>query len=412
MPQKPIGFAPPPISEELIEAVTRVLRSGWITSGPELAQFEAELRDWLRVPEVVCLSSWTTACELVLRWWGVGPGDEVIVPAVTYAATANIVLHCGATPVIVDIDPEEAVCRADTIEAAITSKTKVVMPVDLAGWPVDYDAIRDVCERARSVFVPRGPEQVALGRPLFLADAAHSFGATYRGQPVGGQADVTGYSFHAVKNLTTAEGGGLALNLPEPLSNASLQKWLKTMSLHGATRDAFAKTRGGTPHYDIIHAGYKCNMTDIQAAMGRVQLRHYKATLAKRKDIVNRYLQGFADEKWHRPSPVISAQRESAYHLFMLRIAGINAEGRDRIMADLHKAGIPSNIHFPPLPMLSVHRSRNTTPDLRTECPGAWQHWNEEISLPVHLELEAEDVDRIIAACREAIAKELSLGQA
>lgn len=406
----PIGFAPPPITEELVEAVGRVLRSGWITSGPELAAFESELAEWLEAPDVVCLSSWTTACELVLRWWGVGPGDEVIVPAVTYAATANIVLHCGATPVIVDIDPVEAVMTPAAVAAELTPRTKVVMPVDLAGWPVDYDGILAVLESARAAgFQAATPEQEALGRPLFLADAAHSLGATYKGKPVATQADVTGYSFHAVKNLTTAEGGGLALNLPAPLQNDDLRKWLKTMSLHGATKDAFTKTLGGSPHYDIIDAGYKCNMTDIQAAMGRVQLRHYRSTLERRKALAAQYHAGFEGQDWYIAPPLMSGDRETAYHLFMLRVAGLTAAGRDRIMAAMRAEGIATNVHFPPLPMLHVHRSRNTCPPLDSGAfPGAASHWNQEISLPLHLELTDADCERVIAAAIAAVERELA----
>ena len=408
----PIGFAPPPITEELIEAVGRVLRSGWITSGPELSAFESELAAWLEAPDVVCLSSWTTACELVLRWWGVGPGDEVIVPAVTYAATANIVLHCGATPVIVDIDPTEAVATAASVRAALSPRTKVVMPVDLAGWPVDYDGIRDVLEAARVGFEAKTEAQQALGRPLFLADAAHSFGATYKGKPVATQADITGYSFHAVKNLTTAEGGGLALNLPAPLSNTELRKWLKTMSLHGATKDAFTKTLGGSPHYDIIDAGFKCNMTDIQAAMGRVQLRHYRSTLARRKALAAQYHEGFQGKAWYIAPSLQSEDRESAYHLFMLRVAGLTAAGRDRIMLAMREEGIATNVHFPPLPMLHVHRSQNTCAPLDSGAyPGAEAHWNQEISLPLHLELTDLDCARVVASAIEAVERELG-GQA
>ena len=404
----PIGFAPPPITEELVEAVARVLRSGWITSGPELAAFEAELAEYLGVSEVVCLSSWTTACELALRWWGVGPGDEVIVPAVTYAATANIVLHCGATPVIVDIDPAEAVLTPASIAQAMTERTKVVMPVDLAGWPVDYDGILAVLESHRDAFQPATDRQRVLGRPLFIADAAHSFGASYKGKPVAAQADVTGYSFHAVKNLTTAEGGGLALSLPDPLSNIELHKWLKTMSLHAATKDAFTKTLGNSPHYDIIDAGYKCNMTDIQAAMGRVQLRHYPETLARRKSLARQYHNAFQHEPWYMPPPLQSDDRESAYHLFMLRVRGLTATGRDAVMTAMRDQGIATNVHFPPLPMLHVHRSRNTCPDLDSGAyPGARSHWHQEISLPLHLELSDADVTRIATTATAAIEQVL-----
>ena len=404
VPVPVIGFAPPPITEELVEAVGRVLRSGWITSGPELAAFEAELAGWLEAPAVVALSSWTTACELALRWFGVGAGDEVIVPAVTYAATANIVLHCGAEPVFVDIDPATGVVRAEDVARAMTPRTKAVMPVDLAGWPVDYDAIGQVLADFKD-FRAATPQQEQLGRPLFLADAAHSFGARWRGKPVATQADITGFSFHAVKNLTTAEGGALAFNLPAAFDLEETVRWFKVMSLHGATKDALAKTRGASPHYDIIDAGFKCNMTDIQAAMGRVQLRHYDATLARRREICERYAAFFGSLAGCLVPPLQDDRRESAYHLFMLRIEGIDAARRDAIMARVREQGIATNIHFPPLPSLSVHKNRPGCPPLEA-FPGALEHWNSEISLPVHLELTDADVERICQVVASEIERE------
>jgi dTDP-4-amino-4,6-dideoxygalactose transaminase len=391
-PLGPIGFAPPPIDESTVEAVVRVLRSGWITSGPELAAFEQELAAFCEVPDAVALGSWTAACELVLRWWGVGPGDEVILPAITYAATANIVLHCGATPVIVDIDPDCYQLTPQRLRAAITPHTKVVMPVDLAGWPVDYVGISSLLEEPaiREQFRPSNALQAQVGRPLFLADAAHSFGARVNGKRLGGQADVVGFSFHAVKNLTTAEGGGLCWNLPSGLDSAEFRKWIKTWSLHGATRDAHTKTLGGSWHYDIVGAGYKCNMTDLQAAMGRAQLKQYAGQLERRREWAFRYDRALSDAHWYVAPPLESAGRQSSFHLFTPRIKGFRAAQRDELIQRLQGDGIATNVHFIPLPMLTVHRDRGLR---MADYPHAACYFDEVISLPLHLQLTAEQVD-------------------
>lgn len=393
----PIGFAPPPIDEDTIRAVERVLRSGWITSGPELALFEQDIAQYVGVDLALCFSSWTTACELALRWYGVGPGDEVILPVVTYAATANIVLHCGATPVLVDIDPTDRVAAASTIQARITERTKAVMPVDLGGWPVDYAAIAACLNEpeVRSRFQANSPEQRLLGRPLFLADAAHSFGARIGGEPVGKQADITGYSFHAVKNLTTAEGGALAFALPAGFDLVSIRKWFQSMALHGQSKSALEKTKTGSWHYDIVEAGYKCNMTDIQAAMGRSQLQKYPEQLLRRKEIAKTYHAGFSGCDWYGAPPLEDESRTSSFHLFQLRIRGFSAAQRDELMALLKEEGIATNVHFTPLPMLTLHQNRGERMD---NYPNAAAFFNETLSLPVHLALSDGDVERVIRA--------------
>lgn len=400
---KPIGFAPPPIDEDTIEAVTRVLRSGWITSGPELAAFESEIADFLQVEMALCFSSWTTACELALRWFGVGPGDEVIIPVVTYAATANIVLHCGATPVFVDIDPLERVITADAIARHITPRTKAVMPVDLGGWPVDYRAIAKLLnsEQTRAQFQGATPEQQQLGRPLFLSDAAHSFGASYHGSPVGGQADITGFSFHAVKNLTTAEGGALAFALPKAFETAPIQRWFKSMALHGQSKSALEKTNTGTWHYDVQEAGFKCNMTDIQAAIGRAQLPKYPDQLARRREIALSYDRAFSECAWYEAPPLYSHDRQSSFHLFQLRIVGFTAEKRDALMAYLKDRGIATNVHFQPLPLLSLHKNRG---ERISDYPHAARFFEETLSLPIHLQLSSDDVEHITAFVIEGVA--------
>ena len=390
-PRKPIGFAPPPIDEDSIQAVERVLRSGWITSGPELAQFELDLSAYLGTEQTLCFSSWTTACELALRWFGVGPGDDVLLPAMTYAATANIVLHCGARPVLVDVDPVERVVTLETLKAAWTPMTKVVMPVDLAGWPVDYEAISDwlKSKTISSAFQPKTPIQKQLGRPLFLADAAHSLGATYAGQPIGNQADITGFSFHAVKNLTTAEGGALTFALPKEFQLDEIAHWFRTMSLHGQSKSAFEKTNAGQWNYDVLHAGFKCNMTDIQAALGRAQLKKYPDQLRQREMLAKAYHQAFSAYSWYIAPPLKDAKRISSFHLFSMRIKGFNRKMRDELMAHLKEYGVASNVHFMPLPLLSLHRNRGEN---ISNYPNSAQAFEELISLPLHLNLSVEDI--------------------
>lgn len=403
---KPIGFAPPPVDEDTVAAVTRVLRSGWITSGPELAAFESELSAYVGVSSVLCFSSWTTACELALRWYGIGPGDEVILPVMTYAATANIVLHCGATPVFVDVELGDRVVSLNSLQSAWSPRTKAVMPVDLGGWPVAYAEISTWLnsDAVRSGFSPSNEVQRQFGRPLFLADAAHSFGATYDGAPVGQQADITGFSFHAVKNLTTAEGGALAFKLPPSIDSKRTQAWFKSMALHGQSRSAHEKTTSGNWQYDVQEAGFKCNMTDIQAAIGRVQLTKYPSQLLRRKAIVARYHAGLASKPWYGQPAFADAKRESSFHLFALRILGIKAEQRDHIMQDLRASHIATNVHFIPLPMLTLHKQRGERMD---SYPNAQRLFDESLSLPVHLELSDSDVDRIIQCLCESVDRRL-----
>jgi dTDP-4-amino-4,6-dideoxygalactose transaminase len=408
-PRKPIGFAPPPIDEDSIKAVERVLRSGWITSGPELAQFELDLSAYLETEQTLCFSSWTTACELALRWFGVGPGDDVLLPAMTYAATANIVLHCGARPVLVDVDPIERVVTLETLKAAWTPMTKVVMPVDLAGWPVDYEGISSwlKSEGISSAFRPNTPIQKQLGRPLFLADAAHSLGATFAGKPIGNQADITGFSFHAVKNLTTAEGGALTFALPKEFELNDIAQWFRTMSLHGQSKSAFEKTKAGQWNYDVVDAGFKCNMTDIQAALGRAQLKKYPDQLRQREKLADEYHQAFSSYPWYIAPPLRDAKRISSFHLFTMRIKGFNRTLRDDLIAHLKENGIASNVHFMPLPLLSLHRNRGEN---IADYPNSARAFEELISLPLHLNLNLEDVHYIRDVSADFIGNALKNG--
>lgn len=399
-----IPFSPPRIDELTIQAVTDVLRSGWITSGPQLRTFEAEVSDYVHGRAVICLNSWTNACELVLHWFGVGPGDEVIIPAYTYAATANIVKHVGATPVLVDVEPGTCHIDIPALERAITSKTKVVMPVDIGGMPVDYDAIMSVLVTKKSLFTPASDVQKLLGRILFLADAAHSFGADYKGKKVGIHADITGYSFHAVKNLTTAEGGALAFNLPEPFDNLGVRNRMRISGLHGQTKDAFSKTVGGSWRYDVIEAGFKCNMTDLQAAIGLVELRRYPETLGWRKRVCALYNELFADIPEVEIPKFITADAESSYHLYMLRVNNCSEEQRDAIIDRIQEKGVSVNVHFQPLPLLSYYKNLGYR---MSDYPNAFNYYQNEISLPVWYGLADHQVTRIVNIVVDSIRETL-----
>ncbi|MCH2199524.1 MAG: DegT/DnrJ/EryC1/StrS family aminotransferase [Flavobacteriales bacterium] len=391
-----IPFSPPRVDDRTVEAVTEVLRSGWITTGPKTAQFETELAEYIGVDKVLALNSWTNACELVLRWFGVGEGDEVILPAYTYAATANIVMHVGATPVLVDSLPDHCHINPHAIAEAVTERTKVIMPVDIGGMPVDYDGIWSVINDKKSLFRPNSSEQKKLGRILFLSDAAHSFGAKYKGKQIGQQADISGYSFHAVKNLTTAEGGALAFNLQNKEDNEELYRRLRISALHGQTKDALSKTDGNW-RYDIIEAGFKCNMTDIQAAMGLVELSRYDETLACRKSICERYDEAFIDGPFIIP-PQQDDDRETSYHLYQLRLRNGCERDRDALIDALREQGISSNVHFQPLPLLSFYREQGYH---MSDYPNAWKAYENEISLPVWYGMTREMVARVSHAVQE-----------
>lgn len=407
-----IPFSPPRIDERTIAEVTAALRSGWITTGPRTKEFEKRLAAYCSVPNVIALNSWTNAAELVLRWFGIGPGDEVIVPSYTYCATANIVLHVGATPVMVDV-LDDLTIDPDAVRKAITPRTKCIVPVDIGGLPARVDGIMRIAEEARAQFVPskqastNHPQRI-LGRPLVLSDAAHSFGASIGGRKVGAQADITGFSFHAVKNLTTAEGGALALNMPAPFDNGALYKLFNTMSLHGQSKDALAKTEPGAWRYDVEFAGWKCNMTDLQAAIGSVELERYdSSTLVRRKAICDRYDAAFrGDARFILPTfiaqPADSSEqtRTSCHHLYMLRVAQATEEMRDAIISAIAKREVSVNVHFIPMPMLSLYKGLGYR---IADHPNAYLHYSREISLPVYYDLTDAQVDTVIAAVKAAV---------
>lgn len=391
-----IPFSPPRVDQVTIDAVTEVLRSGWITTGPKTRLLEKEIASYCEATSCLCLNSWTNAVELVLRWFGVGPGDEVIIPAYTYSATANIVIHVGAKPILVDCDNGSFLISSESVRKKITSRTKVVMPVDIGGLPVDYDSFMDLVneDEVKNRFKPSNAIQEKLGRILVISDAAHSFGADYKGKKVGTQCDVAGFSFHAVKNLTTAEGGALLLNLPQPLDNLEIRSRLNISALHGQTKDALSKTQAGQWRYDIIEAGYKCNMTDIHAAIGLVELERYQETLKRRKEICDLYSNFLSlSNNFIVPSfEDLANESKSCYHLYMLSLRNGNEETRDELIKRLALDGISTNVHFQPIPLLSFYKENGY--DIK-EFPNAYSQYASEISLPVYFDLKNDEVEYI-----------------
>lgn len=393
-----IPFAPPRIDDEIINEVVATLKSGWITTGPRTKQFEKNLSAYNGNAATLCLNSATAGLEIMLRWFGVKEGDEVILPSYTYSATANVVIHCGATPVLVDTNVDDFNINVDAIRKAITKNTKVIMPVDFAGYPCDYDAINSLVNEAsvKANFTPDTEEQEKLGRIMILSDAAHSLGGFYKGKRTGTLADATVFSFHAVKNLTTAEGGAIALNFPLPFNNEDIYKYLCIYTLHGQNKDALAKMQKGNWRYDIIEAGFKCNMTDIMAAIGLVELTRYdNDTLVVRKVICNKYAEKLSQYNWAELPPLVSENAETSYHLFPLRIKGITEEQRDLIIKKIFDFDVSVNVHFIPLPMLSFYKNRGYN---ISNYPVTFSNYSREISLPVFYNLNEEMTDRVLNA--------------
>ena len=392
-----IPFAPPYISEAVISEVTDTLRSGWITSGPRVDRLEAMMQEFTGIGRCICVNSWTSGALLALRWWGIRPGDEIIVPAYTYAATALAALHAGARPVMVDIGDDLTIDVAKLSEA-ITERTKAIIPVDIAGWPCDYARIREILERpsVRRLFNPADDRQRILGRPLLMADAAHSLGAVVDNRSAGLAADITVYSLHAVKNITTAEGGVIGLNLPLPFDNDEVCGWMKINRLNGQTRDAREKTLQGNWRYDVVSPGWKINMPDLCAAIGIAQLKEYPDfLLPQRKRVAWRYHAALRSREWAELPPLASGGRESAYHIFPLRIRGITEWQRDRIIESIGDRGVAVNVHFIPLPMLTYFKTIGYS---ITHVPVSADHYSREITLPVYPQLTDGEVDYVVDA--------------
>lgn len=403
-----IPFSPPRLDQKTIDEVADTLRSGWITTGPKTKRFEKEITAYTGAQSTICLNSCTAGMELILRWFGVGPGDEVILPAYTYCATANVVLHCGAVPVMVDCLPGTFNIDPEKVRMAVSERTKVIMPVDIGGFPCDYDALKSVVNNPRTIhlFHARTTEQQKMGRIMILADSAHAFGAEYRSRKIGSVADVTAFSFHAVKNLTTAEGGAICLNLPESFDADQVYAELNTLSLHGQTKDALAKMKKGGWKYDVVTPGYKCNMTDIQASIGLVELARYEAeTLPRRRELCALYDYGLSRHYWAiLPEFKDEYGSQSSYHLYQLRIEGIDEDSRDRIIADLAEKNIAVNVHFIPLPMLTAYRDRGYA---ITDFPEAYNAYRCEISLPLFYDLTKDQVIEVVKTLSDAVRREI-----
>jgi dTDP-4-amino-4,6-dideoxygalactose transaminase len=392
-----IPFSPPRIDDKIIDEVIASLKSGWITTGPRTKEFERQLAAYCGVEKVLAINSWTAGAEMLLHWFGIQKGDEVIVPAYTYCATANIVVHCGAKVIMVDVN-EDFTINLDKIKKAITPRTKAIIPVDVAGLPVDYDAIMSLVNEVeiKKQFTPNTERQNKLGRIMVLNDAAHSFGAFYKGKKVGNQCDFTVFSFHAVKNLTTAEGGAIAMNLPSPFNNTELYSELNTYSLHGQNKDALAKTQKGSWEYDVIDAGYKCNMTDILASIGLIELSRYdNDTLIRRREIVEKYNQLLSKNKWAIIPISKDENRESSYHLYLLRVEGITIEQRNDIIQKIFDKNVSVNVHYKPLPLLTAYKSRGYS---LVDYPMSRALWENEISLPIFYSMTDEMVLEVVNA--------------
>jgi dTDP-4-amino-4,6-dideoxygalactose transaminase len=400
-----IPFSPPHIDQKIIDEVSKALQSGWITTGPRTKLFEKQLTNYCGNKATLCLNSATAGLEIILRWFGVKEGDEVILPAYTYSATANVIIHCGATPVFVDVNASDFNIAIEQIENAITSKTKVIMPVDFGGYPCDYELINALALKYKNTFIAETTEQKMLGRILILSDSAHSIGASYNDKKTGALTDISVFSFHAVKNLSTAEGGAIMLNLPEPFNNESVYQELCIKTLHGQNKDALAKTQKGNWRYDIVEAGYKCNMTDIAAAIGLIELARYdEDTLKKRKHIFELYDIAFSKYDWAQLPIHQSNEKISCYHLYALRIIGITEEKRDAIIKEIFDKDVAVNVHFIPVPMMSYYKGLGY--DIKN-YPVTFDNYSREISLPVYYDLTAEQVKTIIDAVVASVEKVL-----
>jgi dTDP-4-amino-4,6-dideoxygalactose transaminase len=400
-----IPFSPPRVDQKIIDEVVDTLQSGWWTTGPKTKLFEQRLSEYCGNKKTFCVSSATAGLELMLRWFGVKEGDEVIIPAYTYTATANVVVHCGAIPVMADVDDDFNISLSE-IKRLITDKTKVIMPVDIAGMPCDYDEIIQLAKEHSTLFTPSTDVQKKMGRILVLSDSAHSIGGEYKGQKTGSVTDVAVFSFHAVKNLATAEGGGISLNLPDVFDHDELYKYLNTYSLHGQSKDALAKTQKGGWRYDVIEPGYKCNMTDIQAAIGLVELERYdKDTLVRRKEIFERYSASFAKYDWAEISTAETADKKSSYHIYMLRLNDFVESQRDAVIQEIFDKEVSVNVHFQPLPLLTAYKSRGYKME---DYPKAFDNYQREITLPMYYTLTNEQVDEVIDAVVKSVEKVLN----
>ncbi|HAQ9941783.1 TPA: DegT/DnrJ/EryC1/StrS family aminotransferase [Enterococcus faecium] len=390
--KRQIPFSPPDITDLEIKNVVEVLKSGWITTGPKTKKLEKKITKWLGTSKVVCLNSQTAAAETGLRLLGIGENDEVIVPAYTYSASASVVCHIGANLVLIDCQQDSLEMDYDALEAAITEKTKVIIPVDLGGIPCDYDRIFEIVEKKRNLFQPSNEIQKAYGRIIVMADSAHAFRANWHDQMVGNVADLTTFSFHAVKNFTTAEGGALVWKEHDKLDNEAMYHQCQLLSLHGQSKDALTKTQLGAWEYDIVGPWYKCNMTDVTASIGLAQFERYPNILKRRKNIIKRY-----DEAFQQLGIEVLMHYTDDYsssgHLYITRVPNISSEQRNEIIIKMAEQGIACNVHYKPLPMFTAYKNMGF--DINN-YPNAYAHFVNEITLPLHTKLTDEEVEYVI----------------
>ena len=387
-----ISFSPPDITEEEIQAVAEALRSGWITTGPRTKEFERNIAQFVGCNRAACLNSATACLETALRLLGIGEGDEVIVPAYTYTASASVVAHVNAKLVLIDVEKGTYHLDYDALEAAINENTKAVIPVDIGGVMVDYDRIRNIVESKKDIFKPGNELQEAIGRVAIVADSAHGFGASEGGVMSGMKADFTSFSFHAVKNLTTAEGGALTWRSVPGVDDEDIYKQIMLFSLHGQSKDALAKTKLGAWEYDIIAPLYKCNMTDITAAIGLAQMTRYEGMLARRKQMINMYTEGIKADDVECLCHYTD-EYSSSGHLFLTRLLGRDVEDRNQFIIRMAEAGIATNVHFKPLPMHTAYKQLGF--DIK-DFPKSFEMYHNEVTLPLHTNLTDEQIEYVI----------------
>ncbi len=398
-----IPFSPPDISEAEIEEVSNALRSGWITTGPRTKELERQVAAFCGVNRAVCLNSQTACAEMALRLLGVGEGDEVITSAYTYTATASVICHVGAKPVLVDTRQDGLEMDYAQLERAITDKTKVIIPVDIAGVPCDYDRIFSIVNGKKNLFVAKNDLQKSFGRIIVLADTAHAFGAVWHGKPVGSIADFSAFSFHAVKNFTTAEGGALTWQPREWLDDEKIYRKIQLFSLHGQSKDALAKTRLGAWEYDIVGTWFKCNMTDIAAALGLAQFKRYPAMLDRRRAIIEKYDGAFKSQGIKTLTHYCENYRSSG-HLYITRIPDINEEKRNEIIAKMAERGVACNVHYKPLPLLTAYKNLGFN---IKDYPNAYKNYENEITLPLYTSLTDEQIEYVIQSYLETVREYL-----
>ena len=396
-----IPFSPPDMTEAEEIEVAQVLRSGWITTGPRTKEFERQIASYCHTPKVVCLNYATACMEMILRVLGEGPGDEVITSAYTYTASASVACHVGAKLVMVDTAPNSFEMDYEQLAQAITSRTKVIIPVDLAGIICDYDRIFSIANDKKQLFQPSNKLQNSIGRVIILADAAHAFGAKRNGKMCGEIADFTSFSFHAVKNLTTAEGGALTWRSIPGIDNEWLYQQFQLLSLHGQNKDALAKTQLGAWEYDIVAPNFKCNMTDIMAGIGLVQLKRYPEILRRRQQIINRYDEVLRDQNLQLLLHY-GENHTSSGHLYLVRLIGREIDERNEIIIKMAERGIACNVHYKPLPMMTAYK--NLGFDI-ANYPNAYNQYRNEITLPLHTRLSDEEIEYVLANFINLISK-------